>query len=467
VRNSTSEVLAYVGSPDYFSGHNGNKFNSCALLRSPGSVLKPLLYARAVEAGLITPAKKLFDIPTKYRDFDPQNFSKTFLGPVQAREALARSLNVPAINLENELGEKGLKGLLRELYPYEKELLIEDSGLSLVLGAFPLSLEEVVKLFSSLARLGDYTPLKFYLEEEKIKLSRRKILDPRACHIIAEMLAECERPDLPLVWEFTPRLAKVAFKTGTSFGLRDAWACGYNPDYTIGVWIGNVDCRSSPFLLGIKKAAPVFINIFNYLTRDSDSWFKRPEGVSTRKICTLSGEKPGPYCKEIREDLYIPGISPEQSCRLHKKIIVDGKRNVEVCSSCLQKKDTVYTEKIVEYWPNEVTSYFRKAGMKCDSIPAHNPDCQAFFTKNKPVIISPSSACPYEIDKGMPLAMQKIRLKADVALDVEKVYWFRESQLVASGKPDEIFFLTPLRGESVISIVDSKGRSDSVKIQVY
>ncbi|MEW6006890.1 MAG: transglycosylase domain-containing protein [bacterium] len=174
-------------------------------------------------------------------------------------------------------------------------------------------LEELVKLYSSLANGGRLRDLKFF----KGSLDRNKgfqLLSKEASFIIGEMLSKVERTDLPQSWEFSPSRGRIAFKTGTSFGLRDAWCIGDNPDYTIGVWFGNVNCKSSSALVGIKVAGPIVIETFNSLTRYKDSWFKMPDGVSKRKVCVVSGEPIGPYCKEAISDYYIPGISSNKPC---------------------------------------------------------------------------------------------------------------------------------------------------------
>ena len=466
VNNKTREVLAYVGSPDYYDDKKSGQINGAAVLRSPGSALKPFLYAKAIELGFITPEKIIFDIPREYDNYGPRNFSKSSFGLVSARYALLRSLNIPAVRLEYKMGDKGLNNVLKAIFPLKKDILIERSGLSLVLGGFQVSLEKMVEIYMMMANKGLYNSLKYYKGEHGIETAPKPVLDKRSCYIISEILSEYERPDLPYNWEFTPYLAKAALKTGTSFGLRDAWCIGYNPDYTIGVWLGNMDCRGSSFLIGIKKAAPLFIKIFNYLTRKSDSWFKMPKGVAKRKICVLSGEKLGAYCKYLKEDYYIPGVSSEKECSTHKKIIVRRKDNIEVCAYCMTGEQSLYAEKIIEYWPSDVISFLRKTGRKYTRVNEHNPECEEYFVKNKPRIIKPDENAVYEVDEGLPLDIQKIALRAYTAQDADKVYWFSGSQLINEGGPDDTCFITPKRGDWVISVVDSKGRSDSVKIKV-
>jgi penicillin-binding protein 1C len=461
-------VLAYVGSPNYFdSGHCG-QINGAAIARSPGSALKPFLYARALELGLVTPEKMVYDIPITDEDYSPANFCKTASGPVPARQALIHSLNVPAVRLEREMGKEGLKHVLMKIYPIKKDLIIEKSGLSIVLGSFPLTLEDMISLYMMLAREGDYVPLKFHVREDADVISPRRILDRRACYIISEILSDCHRPDLPYSWEFAPELAKISLKTGTSFGLRDAWCIGYNPDYTVGVWLGNANNSGSSELIGVRAAAPLMIRILDHVTRSSDTWFKMPAGVAERKVCALSGERPGPFCNQgFKSDLYIKGVSSEQECQVHKAITVRKRDSVHVCSYCMDEGPAAYEQKIVEYWPPEVISFMRGGGYRYNQIPRHNPACQNFYAKDKPRIVRPAMSDEYVINERMPMDSQKIPLKAFAGQDTDKLFWFMGSTFLFESKADETCFLTRKRGVWIISAVDSMGRSDSVKIKIY
>ncbi len=466
--NETGEVLAYAGSPDYYDREHNGQVNGCAVRRSPGSALKPFIYARALEEGMLTPQGLVYDIPKTFEDsFTPENFSKSCHGIVTAEYALINSLNIPAVRLEESLNGKGLSYVLKKIFPEDRDILIDRAGLSLPLGSFAVSLEEAVSLYRMLARGGIYSPLKFYLNENPAAAYSRRVLDPRSCFIISEMLSDYYRPDMPYSWEFAPHLAKAALKTGTSFGLKDAWCIGYNPKYTIGIWIGNADSRGSPFLVGAQIASPIFVEIFDFLTKNNDRWFTKPDGVEKRMICAVSGEKPGPYCRNLKEDYYIPGVSSEKTCSVHKKIFIRKKDNVEVCPLCMKGPASLYREEIIEEWPAETASFLRETGRSLAIIPPHNPDCPNYFTKNGPKIISPRDQSVYYIDPKVPPEKQKIRLKAFTAQDSGKIFWFSESRLIDSGPPEKPCFFTPKPGSYLISILDSKGRSDTALIRIY
>ncbi len=465
--NYTHEVLAYVGSPDYFDLTHGGQVNGACILRSPGSALKPFIYALAMEKGLVTPQSIVYDIPKIYEDrFSPVNYDKKANGLLTVEDALIHSLNIPAVRTEMELKNNGLGNFLKQLFP-ERRDFVDQAGLTLAIGGFPIRLEEITMLYSTLANGGELYPLIYELDE-KTNLSSmgRNILDPRACYIISEILSSYHRPDMPYSWDFAPHLAKVALKTGTSFGLRDAWCIGYNKKYTIGIWMGNVNAQGSSYLIGAEIAAPVMIGVFDFLTRNSDAWFEKPEGVGIRKVCAVSGEKASPDCKYVKDDYYIKGISSEKLCSIHKRIWIRKKDGLEVCPYCMNSNSDQYSSKVMEVWPIEAVSFLRSTGRKIERIPPHNPDCPHISAQNKPHIISISEGTVFIIDASASCENQLIPLKVQTAQDADKVFWFAGGKFLTNTGPDETVFYKPDIGNIKLSVMDSRGRSDSVTILV-
>jgi penicillin-binding protein 1C len=468
IENKTGKVKAYAGSPDYYDSIHSGQVNGAIIPRSPGSALKPFIYARAIEKEGVTPQSLVLDIPKLYDDrYLPLNYNKKSKGLVTLKDALLHSLNIPAVRMEETLKDKGLSGLLKDNFPYERDRDVEKAGLSLPLGTFHLSLEEISRLYMALANEGQYRELVFYESMPNFSnIQYKQILHPGACFIVSDILSEYYRPDLPYAWEFSPHLARAALKTGTSFGLRDAWCLGYNPDYTVGVWIGNVNSQGSPYLIGAEIASPVFIEIFDFLTKNSDRWFKKPDCVETRKVCAVSGEKPGKYCKLLNTDYYIPGISSEKTCSIHRLITIRKKDKKEVCPYCMSGPESDYQKILIEQWPIEVFSYFRESGKKINLIPEHNPDCPHYTGNNGPKIITPSNHSTYTIRKNIPVSEQKISLKAFSGQDSEYLCWFFNNQFFQKSKPEEAVFITPFSGKHLISVIDSRGRGNSVEITI-
>lgn len=465
IDNKTMEVLAYVGSADFNDSEHGGQINCANIKRSPGSALKPFLYSMGIEKGIITPQKILFDIERNYDGYNPINFDKKFIGPVTAEEAIVNSLNVPAVNLEYELGQSGLIEFLRKAHIIDEKKQIKETGLSLVLGAYPLTLEELVRLYSCLANGGKLRDLKFF-KESYFQNEGFQILSPETCFIISTMLSKVERTDLPQSWEFSPTRGKIAFKTGTSFGLKDAWCIGYNPDYTVGVWLGNVNCKGSSVLVGIKVAAPIVVETFNSLTRYRDSWFKKPENVRERKVCAVSGEVACLYCKKIITDFYIPGVSNNQTCSVHHQIYIRKSDGLEVCRYCMSGFPKEYYSKIVEIWPPDVASFLRSRNKEVESIPKHNSDCNAIEARKGLKIKSPMPNGCYVITSALPVKTQKIMLKVQSDISCETVYWFVDDRLIAQGSSDKEFYVAPVEGEHTVVVINVRGQFDSVKLKV-
>lgn len=296
VDNASGDVIAYVGNASADRERPGAQVDIAAAPRSTGSILKPFLYEAALEEGIILPRTLLPDIPVNLGGFAPQNFDRQFYGAVPAAEALARSLNVPAVFLLRQFGvakfhilqqEAGLTTLTADAGHY---------GLSLILGGGEGRLDEITRAYSHFCQ----TP----------SLSVWYTL---------EALKEVNRPD-ELDWRLIRSVRKAAWKTGTSYGFRDAWAVGMTPRYTIGVWAGNADGHGVPGLTGARTAGPVLFDILNLLPAD-DSWFPNPGGGDDAvwaQVCPLSGMLAGPDCPES-ETILIPAAGLEsEACPYHR-----------------------------------------------------------------------------------------------------------------------------------------------------
>ena len=464
VDNRSMDVLAYVGSPKPGSP-DGGQVNGAALERSPGSTLKPILFGLALENGLITPRTVLYDIPRDFGGYRPVNYHGGYSGPVAAEDALVRSLNIPAVWLESQLvgRDQGLLALLRRLGLARSKG--GASGLSVVLGAQELSLEELVRLYAGLANGGRLRALRYFADAAP-EPAGEQILTPEAAYLVAQMLGKGQRPDLPSTWEFTATRGRVAFKTGTSFGFRDAWCLAYSPSYTVGVWVGNVDAKGSAALVGSKAAAPLAMGLMNQLLRNHDEWFKRPPGLGRRKICAETGLLAGPFCPHIDDDDDIPGRSPSASCRVHRKVWVrkrDGKR---VSVECMTGPSKAYRQQLVEVWPPDVTRYLKAFGGRTLPYPLAAGDCPDLAGLAPPRLVSPMAGARFELQASMPLEQQRLALNAQASPDVERLYWFVDGTLVAESAPTVLAFWQARPGDHLVSVVDSEGRSAQAPIHV-
>ena len=294
IDNRTGEVVAYVGNASAYRDRPGVQVDIAASPRSTGSILKPFLYEAALEEGVILPRTLLPDIPVNLGGFAPQNFDRQFYGAVPAAEALARSLNVPAVFLLRQYGVPKFHSLLQARGLTTLTQAPDYYGLSLILGGAEGRLDEITAAYSVMAG------------------SNRAFL---ATWYTLDALKEVNRPD-ELDWRLIRSVRKAAWKTGTSYGFRDAWAVGMTPVYTIGVWAGNADGHGVPGLTGARTAGPVMFAILGILPK-TDSWFEEPEEGVSAKICTLSGMLATPDCPA--EEMIIPreGLQSDP-CPYHK-----------------------------------------------------------------------------------------------------------------------------------------------------
>ncbi|MCP4582524.1 MAG: penicillin-binding protein 1C [candidate division Zixibacteria bacterium] len=463
IDNATSEVIALVGSLDFDNDKNHGQINGATALRSPGSALKPFVYAMALDQGIITPKAYLEDLPVYYSGYSPQNYDDSYRGVVSAADALRWSLNVPAVNVCAETGMKKYFDMLKKGGISTLRGKYHDYGLPLVLGSCEVKLIELTALYSSLAKGGVYRPYKL-IEDDNIDAGE-KLFSEETSYIIAEILSELARPEFPSSWEFSVNIPKIAWKTGTSYGRKDAWSVGFNPDYTVGVWVGNFSAEPSPELVGAEAAAPILFDIFNTISSKNEAgWFARPADVGVREVCGVSGKPPRPHCPATVEELHIYGVTSGSRCDIHKEIMVDTSTGFKVCRYCSPGKKS--EPKIYEIWPPEITTWLLKTGSLAMLPPQHNPDCQGIYYGDRPIINSPREDVEYYIRSHLPLDEQGILLDASVSSDSRHVYWFVDGSLYAEVNPGEKLFFIPEPGRHDILCSDDEGRSSSIAIKI-
>src|SRR5262249_25861263 len=345
----TMDVLAQVGSADFYKTDINGQVDGTRSPRSPGSTLKPFVYALALEQGLIHPLSMLADAPRSFGEYNPENFDREFLGPIRACDALARSRNVPAVELASNLAHPTLYQFLNTA---EVRLPKAESfyGLALPLGGAEVSLQDLVRLYAALVNNGELRPLRFtwpaaeHRDEHDSNLTAlsrqvftradsknagkghgRRILSPEAAFLTLEMLGNVPRPEMNCA--DGNHSARVYWKTGTSHGFRDAWSIAVFDHYVLGVWVGNFDARANPAFVGRTAAAPLLFQII-------DSWRgawpeprasrQPPPGANLKRVefCALSGDLPNKSCTQHVEGWFIPGVSPIKTCDVHRQVLV-------------------------------------------------------------------------------------------------------------------------------------------------
>jgi penicillin-binding protein 1C len=424
----TGNLLALVGSPDYH-GPAAGQVNAAGAPRAAGSTLKPFAYALAMDRGRLGPRTVLADVPSLYKDCEPENFDSSFRGLVTARDALILSLNLPAIGVERLAGQARFHQTLLALGLDTLSRPSAHYGLGLVLGNGEVRLLDLANAYACLARGGLYRPVRT-LADAPVGPARR-VFSPEACWLVSEILGGDERAMDATGHAVDARLPPLAWKTGTSAGFRDAWTVAYNPEVVIGVWMGNPDGSSSGRLVGRTAAAPLVWDIFRRLYPDNDGpWFRRPPGIRSRDVCAESGAEPGPYCPRRVEEDCIEGVTLREVCPVHRP---GGE----------------------ERWPAEIAAFLnarRAPGPAGADAPALR-------------ITSPARDSVYRLLSSLPADSQRLVLDAAHGNPVP-LHWFVNDRYLGESRPGAPLLWPMERGAFQIVCSDGGGRSDRVRITV-
>ncbi|WP_448517838.1 penicillin-binding protein 1C [Rhodoflexus sp.] len=461
VDNRTRQVLAYIGSQDFNDDRHAGQVDGIRAIRSPGSALKPILYAAAFDAGLLTPKTVISDIPVDFNGYTPENFDQKFNGYVTIAQALAYSLNVPAVKVLHELGVNRLiKTLKNARFTYisrqEKQL-----GLSLALGGCGVSVWEMAGLYATFANQGRFAPLQLIPQAQES--ATEVVISPEAAFMVNEILTQVTRPELPSDYEHNPHVPKIAWKTGTSYGRRDAWSIGYNSRYTIAVWLGNFSGIGSPELTGAGVATPLLFRLFNAIDFNQPlKWFEQPKGLQKRSICIETGLPPAEFCTQLTSDWYIPGVSPAMRCEHLKPVFVSADEKMSYCSHCLPANGQFGRRRFPNHSPDMV-AFLTSSGIRFEAIPPHNPACTRVFDRQPPAIISPVEGRSYLRADSNDI---ELLLSCRVANDVNEVFWYIDDKFYRRARPQEAVFFTPQPGRRKISCTDDKGISTTIEIRV-
>jgi len=439
----TGAVRALVGSPDYRDKSHAGQVNGAVAPRSAGSTLKPFAYALAMDQGRITPGTMLADVPRLFRDYTPVNFDGQFNGLVTARTALMLSLNIPALTLVEQEGADDFLRLLRQLGFTTLKKPASHYGLGLALGNGSVRLLDLANAYACLARGGEWRPYQLTdVGTSSGRCPHRHIFSSEASWLIAEMLSGDERAATTTGHRADVRLPRVAWKTGTSSGFRDAWVVAFNPDYVMAVWFGNPDGNPSPALVGARAAVPVMWDLVRGLYPANDApWFARPAGIQSRLVCSVSGTPVGPHCSTTSEDWAIEGVSSAKPCLVHQLKADTG-----------QVTGGVVVE---ERWPTEVAAFLRdRSGT---GIRTRQDETQ--FR-----LVSPldGTVCRKIDDVAVD---QRLSLKVETRGN-ECLYWFVDNRLVAQGLGSTPVSWPLERGHHVVVCCSSSGQSSRAGIMV-
>lgn len=458
----TMSVEAQVGSAGFWDTAIHGQVDGTRRPRSPGSTLKPFVYALALEQGLIHPLTLLEDAPRRFGGYDPENFDRGFAGPLRACDALARSRNIPAVALSGQLARPGFYGFLQAA---DVRLPRGEAGygLTLPLGGAEVSMQDLARLYGALANGGRLRPLAWLppAREEGARL-----LSPEAAFLTLEMLGPPGNP-APHGADGCP----VYWKTGTSNGFHDAWTAAICGDHLLLVWIGNFDGRANPAFVGGTAAAPLLFQILGALRAEGfiqPAPRDPPAGANLRRaeFCAVSGQLPTAACKERVAGWFIPGVSPIAVCSIHREVLVDATSGLRVAAD---DGTRALRREVYEFWPTHLLALFAEAGLPRRTPPPLMPGSDGEGTPplpGRPVrIVSPRAGIVYAVRSGEE-ERRGIALRAECDAGVARVYWFAGKAFVGASRGGEALVWRPAPGTWAVTAVDDHGRSDGVRVTV-
>jgi penicillin-binding protein 1C len=476
VDHRTREVVALVGSLDFDDADHGGQIAMFQRPRSPGSTLKPLLYALAIDRGLALPGYVVADVPAQYGTYRPRNFDGDWGGLVTLRDALARSLNLPFVDLIGRLGVESFVAELARMGVAHERAAPGQYGLSMIVGGIELTPLELAALYATLAEDGVYRPLR--LTSASPGQSRMReglaIFGAGAAALTRDALAERDRPDFPKRRDITGVPASIHWKTGTSFGLRDAWAIGSGPAYTVVVWTGNVDNRPSAELIGSETAGPLLFDVLEGLASralavspaspGSAASAASPASLASLasnddlidvEVCAYSGHVPGDACADrvkVRAPVHAVPTAP---CPYHQAYDVDRATGRAVVPAC-RKPGRDYDRRSFVVLPSAVTAWLTGRHRAVPEAPAFDDDCAADVAAAPPVMITPGEGQIVSLIPGVPASRQLVPLSAST--HAATLTWFVDGALIGSGPADQRVYWTPAAGRHEIVVADDAGR---------
>jgi len=467
---SNMETLAAVGSANYFNDSIQGQVNGFASKRSPGSTLKPFIYALALEQGLIHPEKMLKDTPVGFSEYTPDNFRGEFKGPVSAWYALVDSRNIPAVQLARDIRNP-------DLYDFLKTANVSGLkgkghyGLSIVLGSADLTMLELASLYAMLANGGVKKELRFLSASNNFYTSdAARILSPASSAITVNMLERNPAPDD--FREKSARSVPVAYKTGTSIGFKDAWSIAIFDRYVLCVWLGNFSGEGNSAFIGRLSAAPLGFSIIDSILAGipNENLFAQrtlPPEVNAVQVCAVSGDIPSGDCPQLKKTLFIPGVSPINRCKIHRKIYIDTRSGYRTNES----EGPYIRSEVREFWPSDILEIFEAAGLPRFSPPPYPPNFSGGNGASRgfpPSIISPLANTAYIVRPGLTAGNRnnQMVLLAAADQDAGELFWFANTSFLGKAKPRERFVWSPEPGLWDISVVDSRGRSSGLRVRV-
>jgi len=439
--------------------------------RSPGSTLKPLLYANMLHDGLLLPNSLMPDIPTQIAGYHPENFDLGYDGAVPASRALSRSLNVPAVKMLQQFKYERFYDVLHKMGITTLKKPADHYGLSLILGGGENTLWELAGAYTDMARVlnhynkykGKYDPADYHNpvynigEKRQPELEKNGLLDAGSIYYTLQAMEEVMRPGEEMLWQQFSSSQRIAWKTGTSFGFRDGWAIGITPKYVVGVWVGNTDGEGRPNLTGINTAAPVLFEIFRLLpvTRD---WFDMPVSEMVKiKVCRQSGYRAGQYCDDF-EEMWVPESGLKAPvCPYHQLVHLSTDGKWQVTGNCVPPNQIVNKSWFV--LPPSMEYYYKTKNYQYRVLPPFRPDCVQTENAQPMEVIYPKDGAKIYVPLEADGTRGRVIFNAAHRTAGVKIFWYIDDKYISETKDFHQVALNPSAGKHLLTLVDGNGNT--------
>ena len=473
----TKKVLSYVGNSPTSRKHQKD-VDIIDKPRSTGSILKPFLYAAMLDNGELLPETLVADVPTNFGSYQPENFDKKYAGAISAKLALSKSLNVPTVRMLQEFGLEKFHHYLQKLQLNDIKKSANHYGLTLALGGAESNLWDLCKSYAALSStVNHYTgnSSRYFKNEfseptfyayEKLHLGEEStekiIFDAASIYLTFESLKEVNRPNTDENWEFFDSSKQIAWKTGTSFGFRDAWAIGTTKDYVVGVWVGNADGEGRPGLVGVHTAAPILFDVFDKLPKSD--WFEKPFDEMTQvEICTKSGFRATDICEEKKLKYIQNAGLKTKPCSYHMLINVDASENYQVNTSCedyqnIKQKPWFVLPPLMEYYYKDKNPFYK-------SLPKFRNDCLGDI-KNTMKFLYPTEKSTVFLPKNFDGKKNELILKVAHSNREISLFWYLNNTFLGTTKELHEFAIQPTIGNYKITVTDSFGNEIHQQIEI-
>lgn len=466
----TNNILAYVGNSSSKTNERNNAVNMIPAKRSTGSILKPFLYALCLEEGQILPRSLVEDIPSFYSGFSPKNYDKSYHGVVPASEALSRSLNVPMVQMLQEYGHQKFHSKMKKLGMTTLTETADHYGLSLILGGAETNLLDLSTLYSGLSRTvndfavnGKYRKHCFesprFILDTNYKAERvleHQELSASSAFFTLEAMKEVQRPGVMASWKQFASSQKIAWKTGTSFGNRDAWAVGCTKNYVVAIWVGNSDGEGRPDMTGTRSAAPLLFSIFGLLDTKNE-WFSKPIYDLTKvDVCKNSGYLATENCPRVYETkVGKPGVEGK-SCMHCTLINLNKERNKRVRDNCYPALEIESTKLFV--LPPTEEHYYIKNHPQYVKLPEWLEGCESSENSKTMSIAYPKISSNLFIPITLNGNKGKVVFEVQHKIEKSLVYWHLDESFLGTTRGIHEMELTPAPGKHILVLVDENGQ---------